>query len=84
MISRFFVQHYNLDRENLQFLAMKLGCKARSLYNELRSSVPTLINGKSEQVTTSTLAAVADIIDGVKDLISWLDRYTISEKYVLD
>jgi len=66
--------HYNLDRENLQFLAMKLGCKARSLFNELHATVPSLVNGKSEQVTTSTLAAVADIIDGVKDLISWLDR----------
>jgi len=24
-------KHYNLDRENLQYLAMQLGCKARSL-----------------------------------------------------
>lgn len=58
-------------------MAMKLGCKARSLYNELRSTVPSSVNGKSEQVTTLTLAAVADIIDGVKDLMSWLDRYNI-------
>ena len=32
------------------------------------------MNGKSEPVTTSTLAAVADIIDSVKDIVSWLDR----------
>ncbi len=68
------VQHYNLDRENLQQLAMHLGCKARSLFNELRTPVPAQSDGKSEQVTTSTLAAVADIIDSVKDLVSWLDR----------
>jgi len=64
-----------LDRENLQFFAMQLGCKARSLYNEL-CVISNTSNRKSEQVTTSTLAAVADIIDGVKDLVSWLDRYT--------
>lgn len=53
---------------------MQLGCKARSLYNELRSTYHSF-SGKTEQVTTSTLAAVADIIDQVKDLLSWLDRY---------
>ncbi|XP_059353066.1 uncharacterized protein LOC130688934 isoform X4 [Daphnia carinata] len=66
--------HYNLDRENLQFLAMQLNCKARSLYNELLRTSHSYNNGKAEQVTTATLAAVADIIDRVKDLLSWLDR----------
>ena len=66
--------HYNLDRENLQYLAMQLGCKARSLYNELHASIPTSTGGKTEQVTTATLAAVADINDSVKDVVSWLDR----------
>ncbi|XP_032790622.2 uncharacterized protein LOC116927700 isoform X3 [Daphnia magna] len=66
--------HYNLDRENLQYLAMQLGCKARSLFNELLSTCHSYNNGKAEQVTTATLAAVADIIDRVKDLLSWLDR----------
>jgi hypothetical protein len=63
-----------LDRENLQYLAMQLGCKARSLYNELRIIYQSFDHGKTEQVTTATLAAVADIIDQVKDLLSWLDR----------
>ena len=62
---------------------MKLGCKARSLFNELHATVPSLVNGKSEQVTTSTLAAVADIIDGVKDLISWLDRCDILKTFMI-
>lgn len=53
---------------------MQLGCKARSLYNELRVSSQSS-RGKSEQVTTSTLAAVANIIDAVKDLVTWLDRF---------
>ena len=53
---------------------MQLGCKARSLFNELKNNY-YLSHDRTEQVTTATLAAVADIIDQVKDLLSWLDRY---------
>ena len=27
--------HYNLDQENLQYICLRLSCKARSLYNEM-------------------------------------------------
>ncbi|OXU26706.1 hypothetical protein TSAR_000117 [Trichomalopsis sarcophagae] len=60
--------HYELDRENLQLLAMRLSCQAHSLYNELSRQTD------SKPVTTQTLSDVVAIITAVKPLVRWLDR----------
>ena len=60
--------HYELDRENLQLLAMRLSCQAHSLYNELTRQTD------SKPVTTQTLSDVVAIITAVKPLVRWLDR----------
>lgn len=68
--------HYNLTSENLQSLALKLGCKARSLCNNLKHLNSILAEKtKQELLSTETLSSVSDILGFVKILISWLDRY---------
>lgn len=72
--------HYALGSETLQSLALRLGCKARSLYNQLKhdsvakNPVPGDGQAPWERVTTATLSAVSDILASVKLLISWIDR----------
>lgn len=36
MLSFLFHQHYHLDQENVQYLALRLSSKAHSVYSELR------------------------------------------------
>ncbi|XP_076765350.1 connector enhancer of ksr isoform X4 [Xylocopa sonorina] len=60
--------HYELDRENLQLLALRLSCQAHSLRNELSRQTD------SKPVTTQTLSDVASVIMAVKPLVRWLDR----------
>lgn len=73
--------HYNSSSDTLQSQALRLGCKARSLYNQLKHDEhePCEIgpNGKQQQerVSTNTLSGVSDILVSVKSLISWIDRY---------
>lgn len=59
--------HYNFSSETLQSLALKLGCKARSLFNQLRAD--------AERVSTNTLSCVSEILNSVKTFVSWIDRY---------
>ncbi|KAF8790659.1 Connector enhancer of kinase suppressor of like protein [Argiope bruennichi] len=68
--------HYSLNTETLQSLAVKLGCKARSLYNDLKLNGPQdhLENMRQERISTNVLSAVSEILTSVKALISWLDR----------
>ncbi|XP_014260560.1 connector enhancer of kinase suppressor of ras 2 isoform X2 [Cimex lectularius] len=61
--------HYELDRENLQLLAMRLSCLAHSLHNELCHS-----HTEMERLSTQILADIATIVTNVKPLIAWLDR----------
>ncbi|KAF6211410.1 hypothetical protein GE061_011922 [Apolygus lucorum] len=61
--------HYELDRENLQLLALRLSCLSHSLHNELNQS-----HSESQRLTTQILADIANIVTCVKPLISWLDR----------
>jgi hypothetical protein len=76
--------HHNLDTENLQYLALKLSCKARSLFNELYmqenqlaslyvSSAP-LPTTSRQRVNTSTMASVAEVLDALVTILSWLDK----------
>ncbi|XP_029047908.2 uncharacterized protein LOC114878351 isoform X2 [Osmia bicornis bicornis] len=60
--------HYELDRENLQLLALRLSCQSHSLQNELSRQTD------SKPVTTQTLSDVASVIMAVKPLVRWLDR----------
>ncbi|XP_044742809.1 uncharacterized protein LOC123305220 [Chrysoperla carnea] len=64
--------HYELDRENLQLLALRLSCAAHSLYNELSSTAD------NNKVETQTMADVANIISTIKPLVCWLDRSPFS------
>ncbi|GIX91886.1 connector enhancer of kinase suppressor of ras 2 [Caerostris darwini] len=68
--------HYSLNSETLQSLAVKLGCKARSLYNDLKLNGPQdhSESMKQERITTSVLSAVSEILTSVKAFVSWLDR----------
>ncbi|XP_039293640.1 uncharacterized protein LOC111050039 isoform X2 [Nilaparvata lugens] len=61
--------HYELDRETLQLLALRVSCLAHSLYNDLRRN-----HSNSHLVSTQTLSDVAHIVMAVKPLVCWLDR----------
>lgn len=65
--------HFNLDQENLQYICLKLSCKARSLYNEIEMRYPSSQPGK-QTVTGATMAAVGDVLESVRILLSWLER----------
>ena len=78
------LQH-ELGFETLQTLALQLGCKARSLYSQLKRD--SLVSGEhgdlpetSSQdnviikVSTDTLSSVGDIMKSVKTLVRWIDR----------
>ncbi|KAI1286798.1 Connector enhancer of kinase suppressor of ras 2 [Halotydeus destructor] len=70
--------HYNSASETLQTQALRLGCKARSLFNQLKHDEldSSEIKGKhQDRVSTSTLSSVSDILVSVKSFVSWLDRY---------
>ncbi|KAH9504717.1 Connector enhancer of kinase suppressor of ras 2 [Bulinus truncatus] len=73
---------YLFETENLQHLALQLGCKARSLHNEILAR-----NGENDlnkanvsapeecpRLSISILSGVCDIISTLKNLTSWLDR----------
>lgn len=62
-------QHYELDRENLQLLALRLSCLAHSLHNELWNN-----HVNDNIVPTQVLADVANLVTAVKPLVCWLDR----------
>lgn len=77
--------HYNFASETLQSQALRLGCKARSLYNQLKQDELGITDrSKQERVSTSTLSGVSEILVSVKSFISWIDRYPFSgqDQYV--
>ncbi|XP_056638089.1 uncharacterized protein LOC130446068 isoform X1 [Diorhabda sublineata] len=61
--------HFELDKENLQTLALKLSCAANSLYKEL-----LLIDDDCAVLHTQVMADVHNIITTIKPLAYWLDR----------
>ncbi|XP_057326647.1 probable serine/threonine-protein kinase DDB_G0282963 [Microplitis mediator] len=64
--------HYELDRENLQLLALRLSCQAHSLHNELFRQTD------SKPLKTQTLSDVVGVMKTVKPLVRWLDRSPFS------
>ncbi|CAH0556503.1 unnamed protein product [Brassicogethes aeneus] len=60
--------HYELDKENLQMLALRLSCTANSLFKGL------LLLDDSAKLTNQIMNDVHNIINAVKPLACWLDR----------
>lgn len=73
----FNFQHFELDKENLQMLALRLSCAANSLYKEL-----LMADDDCASVTTQTMSDVHNIITTIKPLVCWLDRWVIAWKFV--
>lgn len=77
-------QRYDYETENLQSLALQLGCKARSLFNEVQprnlENDPNMANhshssrSRPHQLSVEILSSVADLIITLKCVIQWLDR----------
>ncbi|XP_023021826.2 connector enhancer of ksr [Leptinotarsa decemlineata] len=61
--------HFELDKENLQTLALKLSCAANSLYKEL-----LLVDDDCSVIQTQVMSDVHNIITTIKPLVYWLDR----------
>lgn len=59
--------HHELDKENLQLLALRLSSQAHSLHKEMCRQK------NSESVSTQTLSDVASIMMVVKPLVRWMD-----------
>ncbi len=53
--------------------------KARSLYHEIVSRYPCE-SGKKQAVNAPIMSAVADVLDAVRLLLSWLDRRPFESK----
>ncbi|XP_075552479.1 uncharacterized protein LOC142585541 isoform X6 [Dermacentor variabilis] len=64
--------HYKLITENLQSLALKLGCRARSVYNDIKR-MTTTDQDNFINIATSILADVSEVLLAVKSFVSWLD-----------
>lgn len=77
-------QRYDYETENLQSLALQLGCKARSLFNEVQprnlENDPNMANhshssrSRPHQLSVEILSSVADLIITLKCVTQWLDR----------
>ncbi|XP_067675863.1 connector enhancer of kinase suppressor of ras 2-like isoform X1 [Haliotis asinina] len=73
---------YGHDTENLQHLALQLGCKARSLHNMVqaitgendKNRANVSHHDRRKQLTVEVLSAMADLLSTLKCLVSWLDR----------
>lgn len=61
------LQNYNLDKENLQLLALHVATAARSLYKQLEYSDQT-------KLETQILKDITRTVGALKPLIGWLDR----------
>lgn len=64
----FLIQHYNLDKENLQFMALHVATAARSLHSQLASQCGATV------IETQILSDITRTIATIKPLIGWLDR----------
>ncbi|XP_060516788.1 uncharacterized protein LOC132696152 [Cylas formicarius] len=71
--------HFELDKENLQMLALRLSCAANSLFKEL-----LLIDDACDTVNTQVMSDVHNIISTIKPLVLWLERspFTQDKDYI--
>lgn len=65
-------QHYNLDKENLQYLSMQVSTISTSLFRQLSRD-------PEAKLGTQILSDVARALSKVKVLISWLDRHPFKD-----
>ena len=68
-----------MDIENLQYVALKLSWKSRSLFNEIKMRENTPKSCQSplpnrEKVDTSTMSFVAEVLDALMIILSWMDK----------
>ncbi|GBP14197.1 Connector enhancer of kinase suppressor of ras 2 [Eumeta japonica] len=70
-----YEEHYELHRENVQQLSLRLSVAARSLYNELRT------RHDGVKLETDTLSGVARLIAAVKPLVYWLNSGPIPPSF---
>ena len=68
--------HYELMHDTLQTQSLRVGCRARTLFNQLKADEEK--GSPSDRVSTLTLAGVSGIMEQVKQLVSWIDRYPFS------
>ncbi|XP_037951622.1 uncharacterized protein LOC119682288 isoform X1 [Teleopsis dalmanni] len=61
--------HFNLDKENLQFMALHVATAARSLYRQLQTSY-----NDASKIETKILNDITRTIGTIKPLIAWLNR----------
>ncbi|KAK2174922.1 hypothetical protein NP493_767g01057 [Ridgeia piscesae] len=79
--------HNELETENMQYLALKLGCCTTSLCKTLKllqhRGVTSDLHG-NRRLPLIVLSTVADIIGKLKCLVSWFDRppFDSSEGYI--
>ena len=72
-----------MDSENLQYVCLKLSCKARSLFNELTLFGPGN-NEAKEKISTGSMSDAAEVIDALWTLVSWLDRSPLTGHHHFD
>lgn len=58
--------HYDLEKENLQFLALRVATTAKNLHHQLLKS--------KSKVETQILNDITRAIATIKPLVGWLDR----------
>ena len=78
------MQRFGYEAENLQSLALQLGCKARSLKGEVRARFGENDRNRANtshseapgrrRLTISILSAVADLVATLKSLVGWMDK----------
>ncbi|XP_053396254.1 CNK3/IPCEF1 fusion protein-like isoform X1 [Mercenaria mercenaria] len=78
---------YGYETENLQSLALQLGCKARSLNGDVRARTGendrnranTTHSGDSHRrLSVGILSSVADLVATLKSLVAWMDKAPFS------
>ncbi|XP_052088108.1 CNK3/IPCEF1 fusion protein-like isoform X1 [Mytilus californianus] len=83
---------YGYDTENLQYLALQLGCKAKSLQREVQASSsennPNAANVSKhstshDKLSVNILSSVSDLITSLKSIVNWLDRTPFEAIYEL-
>ncbi|XP_059471329.1 connector enhancer of kinase suppressor of ras 2 [Neocloeon triangulifer] len=74
--------HYDLDRENMQLLAVRLSCSAHSLEQTIKADLKENPRG-SQRVRTQIMADVTGVTATIKALVLWIDRqpFASNEKY---
>ncbi|KAL4233445.1 Connector enhancer of kinase suppressor of ras [Mactra antiquata] len=74
---------YGYDSENLQSLALQLGCKARSLNGDVRARTGENDRNRANvsqssdshrRLSVGVLSSVADLVATLKNLVAWMDK----------